>query len=74
MVLVILGCVALWKADSVIAVFLGSACVAYSLVYVVSEVSPRNRFPIEGFLLLFGPYFVCEVALGRRSHQPSISP
>ena len=63
--------ISLWRTDSLTTVFLGSACVAYSLVYMVIEVSPRYRFPIEGFLLLFGSYFVCEVALGRRSHQPS---
>jgi len=62
--LAVCGIILLWRTRPVSAVFLGSACVAYSLVYVVIQVSPRYRFPIEGFLLLLGSYFVCRVGEG----------
>jgi hypothetical protein len=48
----IAGFVSLWKTHRANAIYLGGACVAYSLIYAVIQVSPRYRFPIEGFLLI----------------------
>jgi hypothetical protein len=67
MILAICGVISLWRTDSLTTIFMSSACVAYSLVYVVIEVSPRYRFPIEGFLLVFASYFVCGTAAGASS-------
>lgn len=61
MILAIAGLIRLWKARPDIALLLGSACFAYSLVYVLIEVSPRYRFPIEGYLLLLSSFFLSTV-------------
>jgi hypothetical protein len=54
-----IGAVRLWKARPEMAMLLGSACLAYSLIYTVIEVSMRYRFPLEGFLLLLSSYAIC---------------
>jgi hypothetical protein len=64
-ILAIAGAIKLWRDQPTIALFFGSACVAYSLAYIVIEVSPRYRFPIEGFLLLLGSYYVCSKLAAR---------
>ena len=55
-ILAMVGIIRLWKIKPEIALLLGSACVAYSLVYIVIEASLRYRYPIEGFLLLLSSY------------------
>lgn len=57
-ILAIAGAIRLWKARPEIALLLGGACIAYSLVYLVIETSPRYSFPIEGLLLILGSYAV----------------
>lgn len=64
-ILAIAGAIKLWRDQPKIALFLASACVAYSLAYIVIEVSPRYRFPIEGFLLVLGSYYVCSKLTAR---------
>jgi hypothetical protein len=68
-ILAIAGIVRLWKARPEIALMLGGACIAYSLVYLVVEVSPRYSFPIEGFLLILGSYAVYSWVAGRNAHS-----
>ncbi|MGH9560114.1 MAG: hypothetical protein ACRD3S_01555 [Terracidiphilus sp.] len=63
--LAILGVIRLWYAKPEIALLLGSACVAYSLIYTVIEVSIRYRVPLEGLLLFLGAYAV-QSAFPRR--------
>ncbi len=74
MLLAIGGFIKLWKSCPVVDVFLASSCIAYSLAYIVIEVSPRYRFPIEGILLLLGSYFVWETASHRRGAPPTPRP
>ena len=81
--LAIFGIIKLWKAKPEIALLLGSASIAYSLVYIVIQFSPRYGFPIEGFLLILGSYAVCSWVAGgtaqriaatkwRRSRMPNV--
>jgi hypothetical protein len=63
--LAIAGLVRLWKARPQIALMLSRACIAYSSVYLIIEVSSRYSFPMEGFLLIFASYAVYSWVTGQ---------
>jgi hypothetical protein len=68
-ILAIAGVIRLWKEKPELALMLGGACIAYSLVYVVIQVCPRFNFPIEGFLLILASYAVYSWLEGRNAHR-----
>jgi len=63
------GVIRLWKPKPEIALLLGGACIAYSLVYIVIQVSPRYSFPIYGFLLILGSHAVYTWVAGGVAHR-----
>ncbi|MDX2151377.1 MAG: hypothetical protein SFV54_11640 [Bryobacteraceae bacterium] len=52
MVLALVGVRLLWRRNRAFGWLLAASCVSYSLVYLVVQVTPRYRLPIEGLLLL----------------------